>query len=62
MQFFKNVYDCVWQRQMEHFQLNDYNWNAWNELYDKWIIFFTIVFQKMKCCAICGIIKIKSSR
>jgi hypothetical protein len=46
MQFFKNVYDHVWQRQMEHFQLNDYNWNARNELYDKWIHSSTNVFQK----------------
>jgi hypothetical protein len=48
MQFLKNVYDCVWQRQMERFQLNDYNWNAWSELYDKWIFSSTNASQKMK--------------
>jgi hypothetical protein len=52
------VYDCVWQRQMEHCQPNDYNWNARNELYDKWINSSTNVFQKMKCCAICEIIRL----
>jgi hypothetical protein len=43
---------------MEHCQPNDYNWNARNELYDKWINSSTNVFQKMKCCAICEIIRL----
>ncbi len=59
MQFKKNVYDYVQQWQMEHYQPYDYNWNAQNELYDNWINDSKYVFQKMKCCAICGIVKLK---
>jgi len=43
---------------MEHYQPYDYDWNARNELYDNWINYFTYVFQNMKCCAICGIVKL----
>jgi len=42
---------------MECYQPYDFYWNAQNKLYDKWINYSTHVFQKMKCCAICGIVK-----
>jgi hypothetical protein len=58
MQFKKDLYDCVWWQQMECYQAYDYNWSAWKELYDKWINYSTYVFQKMKCCAICAIVKL----
>jgi hypothetical protein len=36
----------------------DQCWNVGHELYNKWMNFSTNVFQKMKCFAICGILKL----
>jgi hypothetical protein len=58
MQLKNDLYDCVWWPQMECYQAYDYNWSAWKELYDKWINYSTYVFQKMKCCVICAIVKL----
>ncbi len=58
MWFKKDIYDYVQQWQMEHYQPYDYNWNDQNELYDNWINDSTYVFQKMKCFAIRGIVKL----
>jgi len=58
MWFKKDIYDYVQQWQMECYQPYDHNWNAQNELYDNWINDSTYVFQNMKCCAICGIVKL----
>lgn len=46
MWFKEKVYDQVWLWQMECCQPCDCIWNAWNELYDKWIDYFTNMFQK----------------
>jgi len=56
--FKKDVYDHVRQWRMECYQPYDFYWNVWNEFYDKWINYSTYVFQKMKFCAICGIVKL----
>jgi len=58
MRYKKDVYDWVRLQRIKHYQPYDQYWNAWNELYEKWIEYFTNVFLNMKCCAICGLTKL----
>ncbi len=61
MRFKKYVYDRVQYQQMQHYQPYDQSWNASHQiLHDKWINCSTNVFQKMKSCALCGIIQLNT--
>jgi hypothetical protein len=51
---------CLWSGSIatiQCYQTYDW-WNAWNELYDKWINYLTNVFKNMVCHAICGLTKL----
>jgi hypothetical protein len=45
LKFKKGVYNQVELQQMQCCQPYDCSWNAWNELYDKWISYSTICLQ-----------------
>jgi hypothetical protein len=56
------IYDIVKKRHQERFQTYDQTWHSKNKLNKKWTVETSFFFQKIQCCAICGIVKLTNKR
>jgi hypothetical protein len=52
----------VKKRCQKRFQPYDQTWHSRNELNEKWTIETSLFFQKIQCCAICGIVELTNKR
>ncbi len=58
MKYKQHFYDSVAKRHVKKYQPYDHSWHSRNELFNDWTSLISNVFPKMKCCALCGFVKL----